>query len=141
MSTEQQAQLLEEIAAVMRERPEDGFLEFQHNLLERRTWNPYTDWIRLVKDAVGMPTRVRRRPRTITIAGIEVPEPMREAPEVGTWVCPISINAGERCTGFRWEGKRLYEETLLRQGMLHPSEQARDEHERALILASGGKVE
>ena len=72
MSAEQQAQLLEEIAAVMRERPEDWWLEFE------RRWH--------APDCVGawIPARgsgqvwialhdseweVRRRPRTITISG------------------------------------------------------------------------
>ena len=66
MSTEQQAKLLEEIAAVMRERPEDGFLQFERRCQSH--WRSITSWRYLMSDLKDCPGDVRR-PRTITIAG------------------------------------------------------------------------
>ena len=67
MNTEQQAKLLEEIAAVMRKRPEDWWREFQY-LDNTNIWfdaqHALAVWAAFINE---MP--VRRRPRTITISG------------------------------------------------------------------------
>ena len=143
MSTEQQAKLLEEIAAVMRERPEDWWLEFE------RRWH--------APDCVGawIPARgsgqvwialhdseweVRRRPRTITIAGIEVPEPMREAPPKGANIYIADLLKRALVTCSSWDGTR-WDFLQLQRGHCHLTREAAQQHARALIIASGGKVE
>ena len=65
MSAEQQAKLLEEIAAVMRERPEDWWREFEFRC---GGWNTAKSGTSVLR-AVAGGSRVRRRPRTIRIEG------------------------------------------------------------------------
>ena len=81
MNTEQQAALLEEIAAVMRARREDGFREFEWTLEPRKRSPRYAvcgpDWEDLLRQVADPAYRVRRRP-TITIAGVEVPIEAKE---------------------------------------------------------------
>ena len=74
MNTEQQAQLLEEIATVIRERPEDWWRGFEGIDFSKK-WKPFES-ASDVFAALGSQD-VRRRPRTITIAG----EISREAAE------------------------------------------------------------
>ena len=138
MSTEQQAKLLEEIAAVMRERPEDWWLEFEvRSKLDgwHDTNRGQVEWF-----VFNRPLALRRRPRTITIAGIEVPEPMREAPPVGAryWVVDPTYKKPFRIN--HWDGG-AFELRQLKRGFCHYTEGAAQQHARALILASGGEVE
>ena len=138
MNTEQQAKLLEEIAAVMRERPEDWWREFDGEC-PHRGWLP----IRAPNEVWGLMedgVLVRRRPRTITIAGIEVPEPMREAPPVGTRYFVTNPGGYVFATANDWEDDAA-DHHLLSRGLCHRTMEAAGQHARALILASGGEVE
>ena len=130
--------LLREVADVMEERPEDGYLEFERRCYSH--WRPHTSWLYLLGDIRDCPGSVRRRPRTITIAGIEVPEPMREAPPKGTqYHCPDLLERGE-VSWVNWSGQSLDYQYLAR-GICHYTEEAAQQHARALIIASGGEVE
>ena len=72
----------------------------------------------------------RRKPRTININGIEVPEPLREAPEIGSyfWVPNIPIPSPYRLS---WEGKEV-DFLALRAGLAYRTKEAADTHGRAL---------
>ena len=142
MSTEQQAQLLEEIAAVMRERPEDWWREFEfyaykdgaHETGEwLHCWNKYQPVNSLVDD------RLRRRPRTITIAGIEVPEPMWEAPLAGAQYFVPHLTTPALSAQYHWDDDAVAQRNFSR-GLCHHTPEAAKQHARALILASGGEV-
>ena len=138
MNTEQQAALLEEIAQVMRERPEDWWREFQvrSNLDGWHDTNRgQVEWF-----VFNRPLALRRRPRTITIAGIGVPEPMREAPPVGTECWRVDLRGEPLAMRIIWDDVGA-EKLWLRRGLLHRTEEAAQQHARALILASGGEVE
>ena len=136
MNTEQQAALLEEIAQVMRERPEDWWREFEFRC---GGWNTAESGTSVLR-AVAGGSHVRRRPRTITIAGIEVPEPMREAPTRGTqYHCPDLLMRGLTSWAGWSEAKTDYQS--LARGICHYTEEAAQQHARALIIASGGEVE
>ena len=80
MNTEQQAQLLEEIATVMRERPEDWWREFEWTPSgESGPWEVCENKHQPVNAALD--NRLRRRPRTITINGevsVETAKAVRE---------------------------------------------------------------
>ena len=138
MNTEQQAKLLEEIAAVMRKRPEDWWREFQY-LDNTNIWfdaqHALAVWAAFINE---MP--VRRRPRTITIAGIEVPEPMREAPPKGANIYIADLLKRALVTCSSWDGTR-WDFLQLQRGHCHLTREAAQQHARALIIASGGKVE
>ena len=72
-----------------------------------------------------------RKPRTININGIEVPEPLREAPEIGSyfWVPNIPIPSPYRLS---WEGKEV-DFLALRAGLAHRTKEAAETHVRALL--------
>lgn len=57
----------------------------------------------------------RRKPKTIT-ATITIPEPMREAPEVGTEYWTISAGRGWR---MHWDNDPIDQRKLKRSKLLH----------------------
>ena len=143
MSTEQQAALLEEIAQVMRERPEGWWREFEI-LVYPNGYGDHGEWVQCWASYQPTewfyPEKVRRRPRTITIAGIEVPEPMRNKPPLRTECWRIDLRDEPLAMRMIWDDVGA-EKLWLRRGLLHLTEEAAQQHARALILASGGKVE
>jgi len=74
----------------------------------------------------------RRRPRTIRIGEYDVPEPLREAPEVGAkyWfpailsITPVGV--------YTWDGGRT-DLLIFNRGMVHLTEEAARIHAEALI--------
>ena len=78
-------------------------------------------------------TQYRRKPRTIRIGEIDIPEPVRNQLQHGESYFVPSIDCGDGCTNrFSWD----YDPTdnrLLRQGMVHLTEDAALAHARALI--------
>ena len=138
MSTEQQAALLREIADVMEERPEDWWREFEITRPQSSDWHQ-TDRPTFIRYAFSGEWKIRRRPRIITIAGLEVPEPMRKAPKEG-YVHVANPLAHLLVRTFLWESKD-WQLKVLRLGLVHATEDAAQQHARALILASGGEVE
>jgi hypothetical protein len=82
----------------------------------------------------------RRKPRTIKIGDIEVPEPLREAPATGTEVWVIfSTGLSSPVDWFRWANREDNRDWLQR-GFCHLTEAAALKHAEALITLSGGKV-
>ena len=141
MNTEQQAQLLEEIAAVMRERPKDWWREFEINNTGRAIkpcwFSPKSPG--QVLDSLAE-AHVRRRPRAITIAGIDVPEPMWEAPPVGAEYYEADTTLPQLAYKYRWTGEEADLRKLKRR-RCHLTREAAEAHARAEIIASGGEVE
>lgn len=80
--------------------------------------------------------QVRRKPRTIRIGDMDVPEPMREALTVGT---PYWVTGFSGCPSFSsvWGGSD-YEVRWLASGGCHLTYEAAELHRKALILVSGG---
>lgn len=80
----------------------------------------------------------RIKPKTITINGIEVPKPESEAPDRNTkYYYPHLIGI---VGWYRWSDHEV-DIKLLKQGMVHLTEEAAIQHAKALILASGGTVD
>ena len=78
----------------------------------------------------------RRRPRTIKIGDMTVPEPLRVAPSDGAkyWVA----NTTERkIWEYVWKGTDT-DLRILRQGVAHTTEEGAQLHREALIKISGG---
>jgi hypothetical protein len=76
--------------------------------------------------------RVRVKPPTIMIGSVEVPEPMREAPEqamADLWY--IDLNGG-RVVGVVWYGS-AWEQRALNQGLLQATEQGAKDMLAALL--------
>jgi hypothetical protein len=73
----------------------------------------------------------RIKPRTILINGLEVPEPMRVEPDVGT-VCWLADMAGMEAGAFEWDGDEGDLE-WLNLGLVHATEEAAQIHADALL--------
>jgi len=133
------ASLLREIADEMERSPEKGFMEFEWSRGRKLFKINEDGWAELSRRAADPEYTVRRRPYTITIAGIEIPEPMRTAPPVGTtyWIAdPLRFQAH----WMRWDGSRGAHKWMSR-GLCHFTKEAAETHARVLIIASGGEME
>ena len=83
------------------------------------TWNGYIKY--------------RRKPRTIRIGEIDIPEPVREPLRNGEKYFVPAIDCGDECTRrFPWEDDPT-DKRLLRKGLVHLTEEAALAHARALI--------
>lgn len=80
----------------------------------------------------------RRKPCTIRIGEIDVPEPVREPLKRGQsyWLAEVS---GTWLESFWCDGTR--EKEWLEHGLIHLTKEAAELHRKALILVSGGKVD
>lgn len=74
---------------------------------------------------------VRRKPRMININGIEVPEPMREAPEIGTqyWIATV-IDTEPGIYAWRED---VIDRLWLSLGVCHLTKEAAEMHRKALL--------
>lgn len=82
-------------------------------------------------------------PRTIRIGKFDVPEPLREAPEIGTCLFvpalhAVSIN-GSRASSLMWDGDQ-YDLQMLQGGMLHTTREAAGLHAKALLSFTSAGV-
>ena len=90
------------------------------------------------KEPTGSPawdegTKYRRKPRTIRIGEIEVPEPVREPLQNGEKYFVPAIDYGDyHANIFAWSNDYT-DKRLLRQGMVHLTNEAALSHARALI--------
>lgn len=74
----------------------------------------------------------RRKVRTININGFEVPEPLREAPEVGTAFYVLNLSDPNNPTQLGWYP--CYPKLgWLSLGMAHTSREAAEIHAKALL--------
>lgn len=78
-------------------------------------------------------------PGHIMIGDRAVPEPMREAPEVGAHVYLVGPGDRDLCSIIRWDGSRFFAE-LLDRGLIHSTEANARAHAKAIIAMSRGDV-
>ena len=78
------------------------------------------------------PEHMRVEPRTITINGREVPEPLRKAPAPGTEVYMPHLSDTRPVCRLMWQGDS-HQQTLLARGLLHTTEQNCAAHADALL--------
>lgn len=96
------------------------------------------EWVHCVATGPVLPVgyELRIKPRTITVNGIEVPEPVREL-KAGT---PVWYVDGASIEGY-WEARFRgtdVEMILLDRGLVHMTEEAAVRHFEALIAPSKG---
>ena len=84
-------------------------------------------------------TEYRLKPRTIRIGEIDVPEPMRGAPEFGSVYFVADPITSKTAVKSKWDDCRT-DRLCLDHGLCHTTEEAAIAHAKALILVSGGKV-
>ena len=75
--------------------------------------------------------------KTIKIGNMDVPEPMRVAPAVGTKYWYVDIEDDELTSSDFWDNAKQ-DNQLLKLGICHLTEAAAREHAEALIKVSGG---
>ncbi len=82
----------------------------------------------------------RRKPRTIRIGGMDVPEPVRVALEKGTpyWM-PVLMSSGTFAIAYSWDGGSADQRWLAR-GFIHLTQKAAEAHGRALVALTEGKA-
>ena len=109
---------------------------------ERWQWRygPHEYWQPLSPECQFIQNKeYRRRPRTITIGDMDVPEPMREAPKRGRPYYVIDLSDPSNPYEFNWEcGSE--DKQWLKSGICHVNREAAIQHAKALIKASGGKL-
>lgn len=76
--------------------------------------------------------RIEVKPRTITVNGIEVPEPMKVRPEEGTLYYTSSTNPEQF---LKWRGDN-FDETCFNDGICHSTPEAATLHWEAMIAPS-----
>ena len=81
---------------------------------------------------------VRRKTKTIELAGVKFLEPMRVAPAIGKmyWLASPTKAESENME-FKWSGDHL-DARWLKAGMCHLKREDAEQHRKALILVSGG---
>jgi len=80
-------------------------------------------------------TEWRIKPRTIKIGDMEVPEPLREAPEKGSMFYLVTPHIGP--SGLMWR-HQYHDERWQSLGLCHATIEAAEAHAQALIAVSGG---
>ena len=99
------------------------------------TLSPASDYACIVMGSPDSWT-VRRKPKTIRIGDLDVPEPMRVAPPAGThyWIVSVSEEFSYSST---WAGDKS-DFYCLERGLCQLTKEAAETHRKALILVSGG---
>ena len=94
--------------------------------------NQWIDAVDLV--AFHPKIKYRRKPKTVSINGIEVPEPVREPLEDGQeyWLADTSTSNASMTRGCVWRGDG-YDYKWLAAGLIHLSEEAAQTHIDALL--------
>lgn len=77
----------------------------------------------------------RRKPRTIMIGGVAVPEPLRTAPPPGTTVYIVDICTSSMVCPHVWAYGH-YHGLLIERGVAHLTREAAQQHANALIKFS-----
>lgn len=113
----------------------DGVTNFQIiPLLGDGNWADRTveQMLEIIQHGNVKPSHMRVKPRTITINGREVPEPLREAPahEALYWMPALSDEDVVRRVV--WHGDN-FDRRALQNGQVHLTRQAAHEHAEALL--------
>lgn len=76
----------------------------------------------------------RRKPKTIRIGTIDVPEPLRAVPSPGTVMHVVNLSASTGSSHITWEvGEYAVQDRLLARGLLHTTREAAEQHAKALL--------
>lgn len=92
-----------------------------NNCLKHPEWNDHFEY--------------RRKPQTITVNGVEVPEPMREEPQNTDWYYLAYPFSEALYAQYIWTGEKS-EKLWLEKGLLHSTPEAAIAHAKAMIAPS-----
>lgn len=77
----------------------------------------------------------RRKPKTITVNGVEVPEPIRKEPEIGDKYYLVYPITGNFFIDYSWTNSKQ-EKQWLEKGLLQQTRHAAIAHAKAMIAPS-----
>ena len=77
----------------------------------------------------------RRKPKTITVNGIEIPEPIKKEPKVGEKFFFVNLASSTLFNFYSWTGDK-YDKEWFNKGLLHFTEEAAIAHAKALLAPS-----
>ncbi|HBP27908.1 MAG TPA: hypothetical protein DD666_00650 [Advenella kashmirensis] len=112
--------------------------EIQFQGIRGGGWLDYSNTPTIVPAFYDECLRWRIKPRTIKIGDMEVPEPLRVAPEKDATYYSVALFLDEPIE-MAW-GYHDSETKWLSRGLLHLDRNAAIAHAKALIAVSGGKV-
>lgn len=102
------------------------------------------EWLTLATREDGMPDagwnpeyKYRIKPRTVTVAGVELPEPLRVAPENGVILWTAGFGRDE-VDNFAW-GNYHVDKLCLNQGLLHSTREAAEKWREFLLSMARSK--
>ena len=90
------------------------------------------EWIAKDLGSLNDGTKYRIKPRTITVNGFEVPEPVREAPEIGSryWIATTTSHA---LSGDAVWNADIADLLWLSRGICHTTKEAAIAHAKAML--------
>ena len=110
-------------------------------VLRQSGWHEICDLDELLS-SYHIGSKLRIKPKTITLAGIEFPEPLWVAPEIGAeiWIAITTDPCSPtRC---RWIDAMASDFRFwLKLGLLQATEQGAKDQAKAMILSVGGSLE
>lgn len=92
----------------------------------------YEGWFTQICTSLHAQCKYRIKPRTITVNGFKVPEPIREAPAVGTKCYLACVTKREFVCCIDWDGLPA-DYHWLRLGLWHSTEEAAVIHAKAML--------
>lgn len=94
----------------------------------------HVGWVQLRDNPLWFPDgEYRRKPKTISINGIEVPEPDREPLDAGTLYWIPKLSSTKDVVVFRWAWDGGIDHRNLERGLVHLTEEAAAQHAKALL--------
>lgn len=76
--------------------------------------------------------KIRIKPKTITVNGVDVPVPMREKPQYGDQYYIADITAGSLYFQLSWEDDPA-DDIWIKRGLVHTTKEAAIAHSKAMI--------
>ena len=108
--------------------------EFEGRFLRRD--GGWSEWIALEDFSIPMITvEIRRKQKTITVNGFEVPEPLRVMPEIGTTYFAPSVSGGTLYVSDKVLNhvKEYYGAVIFNRGLMHLTKEAAIAHAKAML--------
>ena len=85
-------------------------------------------------------SKLRIKPKTITLAGVEFPEPMRVAPKIGEGYWLAYATEAADVSPMTWNNE-LSDKWRLKRGLVQARRQGALDQTRAMVLSVGGSLE
>ena len=124
-------------ADILRAMADDKDVKLQRTHVGGTLWECINASCALGMILTGHGELIRIAPKTICIGDMDVPEPMRVAPAVGTPYWCMNFYSEEMAASISWKNEESYHR-LLKLGICHLKEADCRTHAEALIKVSGG---